>query len=340
MKDFLKLESLSKNFGAQSALQALSLAVAKGEFFSILGPSGCGKTTLLRCIAGFETPDTGSIYLDGAEISRLPPERRKLNTIFQSYALFPHLNVQDNIAFGLKLAKLPAGAIKSEVSSMLTLTKLEQHATKKPAQLSGGQKQRVAIARALILKPKVLLLDEPLAALDSKLRKHMLLELERIHRTFGITFVYVTHDQEEALSVSNRVAVMNNGNFAQVGTPQEIYEQPADKYVADFIGEVNLFSNEEQTRLGLTANDKALSIRPERIQISNTTVTSSEGSGPKLRGTIEDIVYLGASQKFIINVNQVRVLVSSVVACEGNIFAHGQQVSLAWPDSAQRFLEE
>ena len=235
------IEGVYKSFGNFKALSDINLAIKKGEFFSLLGPSGCGKTTLLRILAGFETPDDGEVTFDGIDVLSLPPNRRQANTIFQNYALFPHLTVFENVAFSLRLKKLSKSEINAKVEKYLELVQLSNHAPKKPNQLSVGQKQRVAIARALINEPNVLLLDEPLSALDAKLRQHMLMELDEIHDKIGITFIYVTHDQQEALSVSDRIAVMNLGNVLQVGTPHDIYESPATDFVARFIGETNLF---------------------------------------------------------------------------------------------------
>ena len=230
-----------KSFGDFKVLNDIDLEIKKGEFFSLLGPSGCGKTTLLRIIAGFEAPDSGTVTFDGKDVLPIPPNRRQANTVFQNYALFPHLTVFENVAFPLRLKKLGRSEINVRVGDYLKLVQLENHAHKKPNQLSGGQKQRVAIARALINEPSVLLLDEPLSALDAKLRQHMLIELDTIHDKIGITFIYVTHDQQEALSVSDRIAVMNQGDVLQVGTPHDIYESPATDFVAKFIGETNLF---------------------------------------------------------------------------------------------------
>jgi len=235
------IEGVSKSFGNFRALNNINLAIKKGEFFSLLGPSGCGKTTLLRILAGFETPDCGAVTFDGIDVLPMPPNRRQANTVFQSYALFPHLTVFENVAFPLRLKKLPNKEVNARVGDYLKLVQLENHAPKKTNQLSGGQKQRVAIARALINEPNVLLLDEPLSALDAKLRQRMLIELDTIHDKIGITFIYVTHDQQEALSVSDRIAVMNQGDVLQVGTPHDIYESPATDFVARFIGETNLF---------------------------------------------------------------------------------------------------
>jgi spermidine/putrescine transport system ATP-binding protein len=238
------IRGVSKSFGDFTVLHDIDIEIKKGEFFSLLGPSGCGKTTLLRIIAGFESPDCGVVTLEGADVLPLSPNRRQVNTVFQNYALFPHLSVFENVAFSLRIKKTPRTEINAKVREYLRLVQLEGHAQKKPNQLSGGQKQRVAIARALINEPRVLLLDEPLSALDAKLRQHMLIELDQIHDKIGITFIYVTHDQQEALSVSDRIAVMNQGDVLQVGTPHEIYESPATDFVARFIGEANLFDAE------------------------------------------------------------------------------------------------
>ena len=237
----VSIKNVSKHFGDFHALDNIDFTINSGEFFSLLGPSGCGKTTLLRIIAGFEFPDEGAVLFDDKDIVPLPPNKRPANTVFQSYALFPHLTVYENIAFPLRLKKLDKKIIDEKVMEYLRLVQLEQHAYKKPNQLSGGQRQRVAIARALINEPKVLLLDEPLSALDAKLRSSLLLDLDALHDKIGITFIYVTHDQSEALAVSDRIAVMNAGKVLQVGSPFEIYESPATQFVAQFIGETNLF---------------------------------------------------------------------------------------------------
>ena len=238
------IDHVSKKFGDFVALDDINFTIKPGEFFSLLGPSGCGKTTLLRIIAGFEFPDDGAVLFDDKDVIPLPPDKRPSNTVFQTYALFPHLSVYDNVAFPLKLKKVPKDEIDRKVKEYVHLVQLDQHINKKPNQLSGGQKQRVAIARALINEPKVLLLDEPLSALDAKLRANLLIDLDRLHDQIGITFIYVTHDQSEALSVSDRIAVMNSGHVLQIGTPYEIYESPATQFVAQFIGETNLFDAE------------------------------------------------------------------------------------------------
>ncbi|HET7083636.1 MAG TPA: ABC transporter ATP-binding protein [Rhizomicrobium sp.] len=238
---FLNIANVSKSFGGPPVVDAVSLDVPRGEFFSLLGPSGCGKTTLLRMIAGFETPDSGTISIDGEAMNRVPPHLRPTNMVFQSYAIFPHLNVFDNIAYGLRKARLPKEALRAKVEAMLATVRLEGLGGRAADQLSGGQRQRVALARALVREPKILLLDEPLGALDKRLREAMQLELRALQRKVGITFVLVTHDQEEALSLSDRVAVMEKGTILQVAAPRELYERPNCRAVADFIGEINFF---------------------------------------------------------------------------------------------------
>ena len=237
----VSIQNVHKQFGDFVALDSIDFTIKQGEFFTLLGPSGCGKTTLLRILAGFEFPDEGTILFDDTDVTELPPNKRHSNTVFQNYALFPHLSVYENIAFSLRLKKEDKKIIDEKVRHYVHLVELDEHIYKKPNQLSGGQRQRVAIARALINEPKVLLLDEPLSALDAKLRSNLLVELDRLHDKIGITFIFVTHDQSEALAVSDRIAVMNHGHVLQVGTPYEIYESPATQFVAQFIGETNLF---------------------------------------------------------------------------------------------------
>ncbi|WP_296669106.1 MULTISPECIES: ABC transporter ATP-binding protein [unclassified Treponema] len=239
----VKIDHVSKEFGDFIALNDINFTINQGEFFTLLGPSGCGKTTLLRIIAGFENPDDGAVLFDDTNVVGLPPNKRQSNTVFQSYALFPHMTVFENVAFSLRLKKIDNATVEEKVLKYLSLVQLEEHMYKKPNQLSGGQRQRVAIARALINEPKVLLLDEPLSALDAKLRSSLLVELDRLHDKIGITFIFVTHDQSEALAVSDRIAIMNKGNVLQIGTPFEIYESPATQFVAQFIGETNLFES-------------------------------------------------------------------------------------------------
>jgi ABC-type Fe3+/spermidine/putrescine transport system ATPase subunit len=283
------LSGVSKQYGAQVALTPTDLEIAEGEFFCLLGPSGCGKTTTLNLIGGFVAPTTGSILIRDRPVERLPPHRRPVNTVFQSYALFPHMSVRENVAFGLKMARVPKSEAGLRVEEALALVGLDQHGDRLPAQLSGGQQQRVAVARALVNRPAVLLLDEPLGALDLKLRKRLQVELAQIHREIGTTFVYVTHDQEEAMSMATRIAVMNDGRIEQVGVPSEIYHRPTSRFVADFIGESNF--------LDVSGNGSVLMVRPESIHISTEP---REG----LRGRVLQTSFLG---------NQTRV----AVACDG-----------------------
>jgi spermidine/putrescine transport system ATP-binding protein len=276
---------------AVRALDSVSVTIRDNEFFTLLGPSGCGKTTLLRILAGFEAPTGGSILLFGQPMEGLPPHKRPVNTVFQSYALFPHMTVEQNVAFGLEMKRVPAAKIAERVTAMLTLVKLTGMERRKPSQLSGGQQQRVALARALASEPRVLLLDEPLSALDLKLRKEMQLELKRLQRETGITFIFVTHDQEEALTMSDRIAVMSHGRILQIGSPREIYEHPTRRFVADFIGETNFLEPAVAAQLGRT-DGTSYAVRPERM----TIVPASSGTG--LPGTVEAVVYLGTDTIF------------------------------------------
>ncbi|MGL4401580.1 MAG: ABC transporter ATP-binding protein [Luteolibacter sp.] len=328
MQGTLRFENVTKRFGNFTAVDHLTLEIECGKVFSLLGPSGCGKTTLLRMAAGFETPDEGRVLLDGRDITRLPPEQRPVNTVFQNYALFPHLSVRDNIGFGLKIAGQPAAQIRREVDQMLDLVDLSAHADKMPAKLSGGQKQRVGIARALANKPRVLLLDEPLAALDLKLRQRLLVELDAIHDEVGITFLYVTHDQGEAMSISDTIAVMNQGRIEQLGKPTEIYETPRTSFVAAFIGDTNFlegrvtellderFSRAEISGLGpvMIDNDKPvlpgdrihLSLRPEKLIVSREKPPEAPWKN-SVPGTVEDIIYFGSHTRYWIRCGEYRI---------------------------------
>ena len=315
----LTFESITKSFGTLRAVDGVTIEITRGEVFSLLGPSGCGKTTLLRLAAGFESPDAGRILLDGQDITALPPEKRPVNTVFQSYALFPHLTVRENIAFGLRIARRTRAEITRETDAMLDLIRLREHAGKKPAQLSGGQKQRVAIARALINKPQVLLLDEPLAALDLKLRQHMLTELRAIHEAAGITFIYVTHDQTEAMGLSDRIAVMNHGRIEQLGPPAELYDSPRTHFVASFIGDANFLNGTLEATDTTTSRihiphlgtlhstgpvtaapgtPVTLMIRPEHTHLSDQT-DNAPGSN-QIPATLEDTLYLGSTVRSIL----------------------------------------
>jgi spermidine/putrescine transport system ATP-binding protein len=307
----VELEGVCKRFGDFEAVKEMSLQVRQGEFFSLLGPSGCGKTTTLRLIAGFEQPSEGAIRLDGQDVAAVPPYRRNVNTVFQSYALFEHLDVSENVAFGLRRRKVPKPEIGQRVAEALELVALEHRATDRPAQLSGGMRQRVALARALVNRPSVLLLDEPLGALDLKLRKQMQVELKRIQREVGITFVYVTHDQEEALAMSDRIAVMDDGVVEQLGAPEDIYEHPVKPFVAGFIGISNLLAatvEDGGVRLsggklvpapvpdGLAAGTEVqLSVRPEKLWIDELEPGMAE-----VEGTIAERVYLGTATQLIV----------------------------------------
>ena len=325
------VERVTRSYGDFKALDDVSVTIEKGEFFSLLGPSGCGKTTLLRIIAGFDYPDTGSVAFDNKDVLSLPPEKRQSNTIFQTYALFPHLTVYENVAFPLRLKHVDKKTIEAKVNEYIRLVQLEEHLYKKPSMLSGGQKQRVAIARALINEPSVLLLDEPLSALDAKLRQNLLIELAHIHDQVGITFIYVTHDQAEALSVSDRIAVMNKGKVLQIGTPYEIYEAPATRFVAQFIGEANIFEctilscepyGEEYlmhvdvpalgTQIQVTDYDPQeigskmdFTVRPEKVRITPNFPRTTKSEVNILKGIVEEPVYSGFQSKFYVKLDAV-----------------------------------
>ena len=328
MPGTLRFENVTKRFGSFTAVDDVTLEIEHGKTFSLLGPSGCGKTTLLRMAAGFEAPDQGRILLDGHDITDLPPEKRPLNTVFQNYALFPHLSVRENIAFGLKIAKHSKADITRQVDRMLELVDLADHADKKPHLLSGGQKQRVGIARALANQPRVLLLDEPLAALDLKLRQRLLVELDAIHDEVGITFLYVTHDQGEAMSISDTIAVMNRGRIEQTGKPAEIYETPRTSFVAAFIGDTNFFEGRVTDSLSerfskanipglgsiMIDNDKPvrpgdrihLSLRPEKIILSRNQPEPDTWNN-MLQGTIEDVIYFGSHTRYWVRSGEYRL---------------------------------
>ncbi|WP_305988041.1 ABC transporter ATP-binding protein [Roseibium sp. MMSF_3544] len=310
---FIEFRNVTKKFGDFVAVKNLSLKIYEKEFFALLGGSGCGKTTLMRMLAGFETPTSGQIFLDGQDLAGIPPYRRPSNMMFQSYALFPHMNVEKNIAFGLKQDKMPAAEIEARVAEMLRLTKLEQFAKRKPHQLSGGQRQRVALARSLAKRPKVLLLDEPLGALDRKLREETQFELMGLQEDLKMTFLIVTHDQEEAMTVADRIAVMDKGELVQVATPSEIYEAPNSKFVADFIGDINLIEakvtekTEAVTKLVSVVDGFAIecdqeteanvgdtvwyAIRPEKVRIAHGQ--TEPGVVNQIGGIVWDIAYLG-----------------------------------------------
>ena len=355
----IELVGLTKRFGhgdtSHAAVDNIDLSVSGGEFFSLLGPSGCGKTTTLRLIAGFEEPTAGRILLDGADVSHMPPHKRKVNTVFQSYALFPFLSVFDNVAFGLKHAQVTKADLKQRVGEALSLVSMSDFASRRPSQLSGGQQQRVALARALVLNPAALLLDEPIGALDAKLRRSLKVELKALQERVGITFIYVTHDQEEALTMSDRIAVMNAGRIAQIGTPQEVYESPADAYVADFLGAANLLQIvvAERVRGGastLKLGDIALTtsnevpaepgasaqavIRPERARVE---AHGSEGPN-RVPALVDRVVYLGAATQVHLRLATGESLQSVVPNEDAAAWSQGTPVHVYLPADALRVL--
>ncbi|WP_316235171.1 MULTISPECIES: ABC transporter ATP-binding protein [unclassified Bradyrhizobium] len=328
----LRIENVVKTFGSFRAVDGVSLDIRAGEFFALLGPSGCGKTTLLRMLAGFETPDEGRILLSGEEIAQVLPHQRPINMMFQNYALFPHLNVRDNIAFGLKRAGMPRAEIATRVAEMVALVRLEGLEKRKPDQLSGGQKQRVALARSLARRPKVLLLDEPMAALDKKLRESTQFELMELQRKLGMTFIIVTHDQKEAMTVASRIGVMNAGRLEQVAAPRRLYEEPVSRWVAEFVGDINLFEGEvtarESHRLRITTaaagelaaaqpvtpiseSKVAVAIRPEKIRLALRRPAADAAAINCVEGAISDASYLGGKTVYKIKLDGGAVLHAS-----------------------------
>jgi spermidine/putrescine transport system ATP-binding protein len=348
----ISLERVSKRFGPVRAVEETTLDIRDGEFFSLLGPSGCGKTTTLRMIAGFEVPDEGRILLRGADVTTVSPNHRNVNTVFQHYALFPHMSVVDNVAFGLELKRIPRGERRDRVAQMLKVVQLEGMEKRKPSQLSGGQQQRVALARALVNRPAALLLDEPLGALDVKLRKQMQLELKCIQSELGTTFVYVTHDQEEALTMSDRIGVMNGGVVEQVADPKEIYEHPKTPFVADFIGSLNALDFRvdevsdglavmklgESERLVVPVgagihqgSSLRVAVRPERVRIEPVNGRSPEG-GSRVEGTIAELVYLGGLTHFHVDAGSAGRVISHRMDDEvASSLQPGGKVVLSWP---------
>jgi putative spermidine/putrescine transport system ATP-binding protein len=327
----IRFEKVSRHFGDVKAVDAVDLQIQDGEFFSMLGPSGSGKTTCLRMIAGFDRPTSGQIFLFGQEVSNLPPFERDVNTVFQDYALFPHMTIEDNVAYGLMIKGVSKAERMKRVDEMLDLVRLPGFGYRKPSQLSGGQRQRVALARALINHPKVLLLDEPLGALDLKLRQQMQVELKSIQKRVGITFIFVTHDQEEALTMSDRVAVFNEGRIEQVGTPSDVYEKPATPFVAGFVGTSNLISGDVARRI--TGSEETFSIRPEKIYLGSSSDKSSE-SKYSVKGTVRDVVYLGLYTRYLVDLEDG----GDLVVIEQNLKTtsmdvlktRGQKVRLSW----------
>ncbi|MBU6254077.1 MAG: ABC transporter ATP-binding protein [Acidobacteria bacterium] len=330
----IEIRDLAKSFGNVKAVDDISLDIESGEFITLLGPSGSGKTTVLRMIAGFEDPDAGSIKLNGEDITHLPPFDRDVNTVFQDYALFPHMSVQGNVEYGLRTRKVPKAERAKQALEAIASVKLEETVNRLPHQLSGGQRQRIALARALVLRPRVLLLDEPLGALDRQLREEMQVELKKIQRDAGITFVFVTHDQEEAMRMSDRIVVFNSGRIEQVGTPEQVYEEPRTNFVAGFLGTANIFSVDVARKfLGATTT---VSIRPERIrlQVLETKIDKSETS---VKATVQEAAYVGANTIYILETDfGVKLTVrktNTELLGQDKSFVSGDQVMAVWRNS-------
>ena len=352
--NIIELRGVDKSFEDTRALEGIDLSISNGEFLTLLGPSGCGKTTILRILSGFETPDQGDVSIGGQRMNDVPPERRQVNTVFQNYALFPHMTVRDNVAFGLRMQSCPKGEIEGRVLEALRMVHLEQYADRRPHQLSGGQQQRVAIARAVVNKPLVLLLAEPSSALDYQLRRAMQLEIKRLQRRLGITFVFVTHDQEEAFAMSDRVVVMNQGRIEQIGTPQEIYEEPSNLYVARFVGEINILPARIMSVPGegiyiadisgrrftlrtsrpFAAGDRVnVLLRPEDIRVYAHDDERPEG--PYLTGRIEETVYKGATVDISIALDSGETLSVAEFFNEDDAeisYNRGERVAVTWVD--------
>jgi spermidine/putrescine transport system ATP-binding protein len=342
-KVIIKLEDFSKSYGDKQIIKNLNLEVYEGEFLTLLGSSGCGKTTILRSISGLDYPTSGKIYLDGVDVTDLEPQKREVNTIFQNYALFPLMTVEENIAFGLKMKKVPKEEIEKRVKKMIELVHLEGYEKRKPKELSGGEQQRVSIVRGLINNPKVLLLDEPLSALDLKLRKKMQVELKHLQKKLGITFIYVTHDQDEALSMSDRIVILNKGKIEQVGTPVEIYDYPNSLFVANFIGETNVFKGvvkekkegkikiftKEEFEIETIYDDFELEqkinlvIRPEDMRLSKT-----EKKVNCLEGVIQDLIYDGAFTKVLVKIDN--KIVNTIITGTNRHYNRGDNVYVWW----------
>ena len=324
----IRIRGLTKRFGDVVAVDAVDLDIAPGEFFTLLGPSGSGKTTTLRMIAGFELPDEGTIELAGQDVARLPPYQRPVNTVFQDYALFPHMTVQQNVEYGLMVKKVKKAQRRERAHKSLEMVRLAGYGDRKPAQLSGGQRQRVALARAIVNHPKVLLLDEPLGALDLKLREQLQIELKQIQQALGITFVYVTHDQDEALTMSDRIAVFNEGAIEQCGTPAEMYEHPRTEFVAGFIGTSNILSR----------NGRTFTVRPEKIRVL------AEDAGEGEPGVVRTAVYLGASTRYVVELDEGGELVALQqnleVSSSDARAMEGRRVRLAWRPDVEFTIEE
>ena len=369
----IELRNVSKYFDDVCALSSVDLSIVNGEFLTLLGPSGCGKTTILRLISGFEKPTTGHVFINGRQVNELPPEKRQVNTVFQNFALFPHMTVFDNVAFGLKMQKVGKAEINERVREILRTVHLEALADRKPHQLSGGQQQRVALARAIVNNPVVLLLDEPFSALDFRLRQKMQLELKHLQRKLGITFVFVTHDQEEALAMSDRVVVMNQGHIEQTGTPQSVYEEPANMYVARFVGEINILSarilglreGKRNGTVGYMADVEGVAfpvrsrhnfesgdavkvlLRPEDLKVAlpggDDEFSRVLMAGPHFMGRIEETVYKGATVDILIRLDSGRELMAAEFFNEDDEdinYTPGERVAVAWVDGWEVVLKD
>ncbi len=359
-ESYVHIEGVTKRFGDFVAVDAVSLSVRRGEIFCLLGGSGSGKTTLLRMLAGFETPSAGSIYIDGQDMSAIPPHQRPVNMMFQSYALFPHMTVEKNVAFGLEQERLDRQEVRRRVGAILEIVKMAPYTGRKPHQLSGGQRQRVALARALAKRPKLLLLDEPLAALDKKLREHTQFELLNIQKQLGVTFIVVTHDQEEAMTLATRMGVMNHGKIAQVGTPTDIYESPATRFVADFIGSVNMFEGQllecapasiRSSELGgvIRASQSVgaapgatvwVAVRPEKVHISKSEPSGIENV---VRGRVTEVAYLGDMSVYLVQLDSgkiLRVTRPNVMREPEDRIAGNETVFLSWHSSSPIVLTQ
>ena len=350
-KTILRFESVTKRFGSVTAVDDVSLDIQEGEFITLLGPSGSGKSTMLLLVAGFESLTRGEIYLDGQPMSGMPPHRRRLGIVFQNYALFPHLSVLENIAFALRNLRWAKDEIRARVSELLDLVRLDGYEERMPHQLSGGQQQRVALARALAFRPRVLLLDEPLGALDKKLREHMLGEFQRIHRTLGATMVFVTHDQEEALAMSDRIAVLDSGRIVRLGTPREMYEDPLIPFVADFLGETNVFSGRvvAENRVAVddggwevgvphrvsTGTSVQIAIRPEKVSIGQP-----DDGANSVSGTVEEVLYLGPTTSYSVRLTSGQIMtVKQFNRYHATDLDVGAEVTLHWQTEDARLLE-
>jgi putative spermidine/putrescine transport system ATP-binding protein len=335
----IRLRGLRKTFGPVVAVDSIDLDIDDGEFFAVLGPSGSGKTTVLRMIAGFEPPTAGTIELGGVDATRVPPFRRDVNTVFQDYALFPHMNVADNVGYGLRVRGVSKSERARRVGEALEMVRLPDLGARKPAELSGGQRQRIALARALINRPRVLLLDEPLGALDLKLRERMQIELKAIQRDVGITFVFVTHDQDEALTLCDRLAVMHDGRLEQVGPPEDVYERPATRFVAEFVGTSNVISGPPAQRL--LGSPQPVSVRPEKISVQPQGGSPAAQGVVRADGVVREVVYAGAATRVVVDVEPNLTVTALLLNVEAGAapYTRGQSVTLSWDVAASRQVD-